>query len=101
MNMNMQNIMAQAQKMQKDIVQKKESFNKKEFIEEDQYLKIIATGDKKVKKIEILKAELLNDDDVEMLQDILCVTFNNLIKKIDQEFEKEMGQYGNSLNGLI
>lgn len=99
--MNIQNLMQQAQKMQKDIMQKKEGFNKKEFVEEDQYLRIIATGDKKIKKIEILKSELLNIDDIEMLQDILCVTFNNLIKKIDQEFEKEMGQYSNSLNGLI
>ena len=99
--MNIQNLMQQTQKMQKDIMQKKENFNKKEFIEEDQYLRIIATGDKRIKKVEILKSELLNIDDIEMLQDILCVTFNNLIKKIDQEFEKEMGQYGNSLNGLI
>lgn len=98
--MNIQNLMQQAQKMQRDIAQKKESFNKKEFLEEYEFIKIYAFGDRKIKKIEIIKRDFQNDD-LEMIQDILCIAINNLMQKIDKDFEKEMGQYGSSLNGLI
>ena len=97
--MNMQNLMAQAQKMQKDILNKKEEFNKKEFVEEYEFITITATGDKKIKKITINK-ENINKEEIEMLEDFICITWNNLVKKIDQNLEKEMGQYG-SLGGIL
>lgn len=99
--MNMQNLMAQAQKMQRELTQKKNDFNKKEFVEEYEFIRIIATGDKKIKKIELTEESFKTKEDVEMLEDLLCIAMNNLMSKIDIAFEKEMGQYGSSLNGLI
>ncbi len=95
--MNMQNLMAQAQKMQKEIMAKKEEINQKEFLEKNEYVEIAITGDKKLKRIKI------NPDtssDLEALEDMIAIAYNNAISKIDKEMEKALGAYG-SLNGLI
>ncbi len=96
--MNMQNLMAQAQKMQKDIMAKKEEINKKEYIEKNDLVEIVVTGDKHIKSIKINKD--ITNDDVEALEDMITIAHNKVIAKIDEDTQKAMGAYG-SLNGLI
>lgn len=96
--MNMQSMMAQAQKMQKDIMQKKEEINKKEFVEKNSLVEVIITGDKKIKKITINKE--INIEDIEDLEDMITIAYNKALEQVEKETEKAMGAYG-SLNGLI
>ncbi len=98
--MNMQKLMAQAQQMQKSINQKKEKIEAMEFSESTELIDVTFTGDKKLKSVKI-KAESLDKDDMEVLEDMITLAVNKAINKIDEEFEKEMGAYGQSLNGLF
>ena len=98
--MNMQNLMAQAQKMQKDIMKKKEAINQKEYDVDNEFVSVVMMGSKKVKTIKIKKTTIA-EDDVEILEDMISLAINNVIDKIDKDTEKELGAYGNSLGGMF
>lgn len=97
--MNMQNIMAQAQKMQKEIMQKKEEINNKSFIGTSEWVEATLNGKKEVLTIKIKKDVQI--DDIEALEDMIKIAINKAIAIIDEETSKAMGVYGQSLNGLM
>ena len=101
MNMNIQSLMREAQKMQKDLQKTQEELNSTEYEGESSFVKVILNGNKEVKSIKINLDEDLVKDDVEMLEDMLMVAFNDAIKKIDSDKEKKLGKYGQGLSGLI
>ena len=98
--MNMQNLMAQAQRMQRDIMKKKEEVEKQSFTGKSELVEITMNGNKVVTEV-IIKNEDLTKDDIEVLQDMIMIATNNAIKNVDQSMEKAMGQYGSDLNGLF
>lgn len=98
--MNMQNLMAQAQRMQRDIMKKKEEVEKQSFTGKSELVEITMNGNKVVTEV-IIKNEDLTKDDIEVLQDMIMIAINNAIKNVDQAMEKAMGQYGSALNGLF
>ena len=98
--MNMQNLMAQAQRMQRDIMKKKEEVEKQSFTGKSELVEITMNGNKVVTEI-IKKNENLTKDDIEVLQDMIMIATNNAIKNVDQAMEKAMVQYGSALNGLF
>ena len=98
--MNMQNLMAQAQRMQRDIMKKKEEVEKQSFTGKSELVEITVNGNKVVTEV-IIKNEDLTKDDIEVLQDMIMIATNNAIKNVDQAMEKAMGQYGSALNGLF
>lgn len=99
--MNIQNLMAQAQKMQKEITKKKEEIDNSLFEGTSEWLKITMNGKKEIEKVNILYEESIADDDKEMLEDMIKIAVNDAVRKIDQEIESKMGAYGSSLNGLF
>ena len=99
--MNMQNLMAQAQKIQKDIQKKQDEINSTVFTTKNEFVEVEMYGSKKIKKIKILKDTLNDADDIETLEDMLQLAFNESVSKIEQEKEKKLGAYANGLNGLL
>lgn len=99
--MNMQNLMAQAQKMQRDIAKKKEEIDKMEFEGSSELVNIKVNGKKEVISIKINSNDNLDKDDIEALEDMIKIAFNNALKKVDAETEKQMGSYGGALGGLF
>ena len=99
--MNMQNLMAQAQKIQKDIQKKQDEINSTVFTTKNEFVEVEMYGSKKIKKIKILKDTLNDADDIETLEDMLQLAFNESVTKIEQEQEKKLGAYANGLNGLL
>lgn len=97
--MNMQSIMAQAQKMQRDITAKKEAINKMLFVGESELVNITMNGKKEITKVEI-KGEI-DASDKEMLEDMILLATNKAINLVDKEVEKQLGQYSSALNGLM
>jgi DNA-binding YbaB/EbfC family protein len=93
--MNMQAMLKQAQKMQKDMLDTKNEIDNTEFVGESSLVKVTLMGNKTVKDVKINLDSSLDKDDVEMLQDMLVVAFNDACKKIDNETEKKMSKYGN------
>lgn len=99
--MNMQNLMQQAQKMQNDIMKKKEEINSKEFTGDSELVTITLKGDKSMKSVLIKDKNNVNEEDLEILEDMVVIAFNDAIKKIDKETNDKLGQYGSALNGLM
>lgn len=98
--MNMQNLMAQAQRMQRDIMKKKEEVGKQLFTGKSELVGVTMNGNKEVTEV-VIKNEDLAKDDIEVLQDMIMIATNDAIKNVDQAMEKAMGQYGSALNGLF
>jgi len=100
MNMNMNNIMAQAQKMQKDIQKKQEEIQKMSFVGESEWVEITLKGDKTIEKVKIKNKTTMDEEDLECLEDMIKIATNDALSKIDSEIEKKMGMYS-KLGGLF
>ena len=99
--MNINNLMAQAQKMQRDIQKKQEEINSTEFTGESEWVKIVLYGNKTIKNILIKNKHKMDEDDLECLEDMINIAFNDALKKIDNEIEKKMGSYSKLAGGLF
>lgn len=81
----MQQMLIQAQKMQRQLQKAMAELEAKEFVVEKAGLVTVTlTGDKKVKSISIDK-DALNPDDAEMVQDTLVSAINEALEQITAE----------------
>ena len=87
--MNMQALMQQAQKMQREMEKAQKDLEAKEFeiISAGGGIKIIITGAKVVKNIEI-DEDIIDPEEKEMLQDMIVVAINEAISKVVSEEQK-------------
>lgn len=85
--MNMQNLMAQAQKMQRDLQKKKEEIDKTTFTGKSEMVEVIYNGKKEMVSIKILNRELTSED-LEILEDMIVLASKDAISKIDKEMEE-------------
>lgn len=99
--MNMQQIMQQAQKMQRDIQKSKEEINGMIFESKSNWVSVEMDGNKMLKKATISLPDNFEKEDVEALEDMVKLAVNDCIKKIEQETESRLGKYGSALNGLM
>lgn len=97
--MNMQQIMQQAQRMQRDITKKKEEIDGMEFIGKSEWVEIVFNGKREIKSFKILK-DVIDEDDKEMLEDMIMLAIKDAFSKIDKETESKLGSYA-SMNGLF
>ncbi len=98
--MNMQNLMAQAQKMQRDLTKKKEEIDNSNFEGTSEWIKVVINGKKELQSIKITYEGVIEDDDKEALEDMIKIAMLDATKKVDKAFEEKMGAYG-SLGGLF
>lgn len=97
--MNMQQIMQQAQRMQRDITKKKEEIDKMEFLGKSEWVEIVFNGKREIKSFKILKDEI-DVDDKEMLEDMIMIAIKDAFSKIDKESESKLGSYA-PMSGLF
>ena len=99
--MNMNNIMKQAQKMQKQMVEMQESLNEKtlEMTSGGGAVKIVISGKKEIQSIKI-DPEVVDPDDVEMLEDLILSAVNEAIRQADEMYTTEMSKVTGGLGGL-
>ena len=102
--MNMQSIMAQAQKMQQQMQKSQEELEAREFESTagGGVVKAAVTGKLLLTNIEIAP-EAVDPDDVEMLQDLVLAAVNEALTKAHEAANREMGKYtgGMNLGGLF
>ena len=101
MNMNIQNLMREAQKMQKNLQKTQEELSNTEYEGKSSLVSIILNGNKEMKSIKISLEDDFNKDDLDMLEDMILVAFNDASKKVDIDKEKKLGKYGQGLSGLM
>lgn len=99
--MNMQNLMAQAQRMQKEIMQKKEEVNKQNFNGTSELVDVVVNGKKEVVSVNIKNKDSLDKEDLEILEDMITIAMNDALSKVDSAMEEAMGAYGSALNGMF
>lgn len=96
--MNMQAMLKQAQKLQKDMMSAKEEIDNKIFEAKSGKVSIKSKGTKEVTSVEI-DADSLDKEEIEMIQDMFLVAVNDVNKKIDKETEEKLGKYTQGLPG--
>lgn len=98
--MNMQAIMQQAQRMEKELTKKKDELDNKKFIGSSELVEVELSGSKKVLSVKIKAEGTLEEEDKEILQDMIVLAMNDALKKIDDETSSMLGAYG-KLSGLL
>ena len=98
--MNMQAIMKQAQKMQKDMMTAKEEIDNMEFESKNSFVTIKGNGKKEIISVKIA-ADTLEKEDIEMLEDIILVAVNDINKQVDKITDQKMGKYTQGMPGLF
>ena len=98
--MNIQAMMKQAQKLQKDMMVAKEEIDNKIFPGKSSFVKVEVMGNKKVKKISFDVTQL-EAEDIEILGDLVLVAINEAMDKIDKETEEKLGKYTQGMPGLF
>ena len=101
MNMNIQNLMREAQKMQKDLQKTQEELASTLYDGESSLVKVVLNGNKEVQSVKFNIEDDFSKDDVEMLEDMVMLAFNDASKKVDSDKEKKLGKYGQGLSGLM
>ena len=99
--MNIQSLMNEAKKMQKDLLKTQEELNNTEYRGESSIVSVVVNGNKEVKSIKINMDENISHDDIEMLEDMIMIAINDAMKKVDSDKEKKMSKYGSALSGLM
>ena len=99
--MNMQSIMAQAQKMQRDLQKKKDELNQQLFPGKSDWVEVVFNGNKELISVKLLFQGEITKDDHEMLEDMFALAVKDSMKKIDAAFQEKMGAYAGMLDGLM
>ena len=92
---NMNNLMKQAQRMQRQMEENKKALEEKEFTATSGggAVEVVVSGKKDLKSITI-SPDAVDPDDVEMLQDMILVAVGEAMRQVDEESEKLFGGMG-------
>lgn len=98
--MNLNNLMKEAKKMQADMEKSQEELATKEFDATvgGGAVTVKVSGSKEIKEI-IIKKEVVDPEDVEMLQDLILTCTNEALRKVDAAQASQMGKY--NIPGLM
>ncbi len=90
---NINNLMKQAQKMQKDMEKLQEELEQRtvEATAGGGAVTVVVTGKKELKEITI-KPEVVDPDDIEMLQDLILAAVNEGMRKAEKMVAEEMAK---------
>ncbi len=85
--MNMQQMMAQAQRMQRELRKAQAELARKEFkVAKGGAVTVTVLGNKEIKAIEI-DNDAFDPENKEMIQDMIALAINEAMAKIDEESE--------------
>ncbi len=99
--MNMNALMQQAQKMQRDMEKKQQEIRTTEYKGESQLVEVVLLGDKSLKSIKFRNLDNFDKDDLDILEDMIKIAHDDAMKKIEKDVEAKMGPYAKQLGGLI
>ena len=99
MGMNMQQMMRQAQKMQKELAKAQQEVAAMTFegTAGGGMVSVTARGDMTIESITI-DPEAIDPEDVEMLQDMICAAVNEAIRGINEMSNARMGAGTGGMN---
>jgi len=98
--MNIQAMMKQAQKLQKDMLTAKTEIDKTVFEAKSSFVSIKANGKREILNVKV-DIDSIEKEDIEMLEDMIQVAINDVMKQIEKETENKMGKYTQGMPGLF
>lgn len=98
---NMNNLMKQAQRMQRQMEESQKELETKEFTASagGGAVEVTVSGKKEMLKVK-LSEEVVDPEDIEMLQDLIMAATNEALKQADQANEALMGNLTGGLGGF-
>ena len=96
---NMNNLMKQAQRMQRQMEESQKELETKEVTGTagGGAVSVTVSGAKEIKALNIDR-EVVDPDDVEMLQDLIVAAVNEAMRQVDEASEGEMSKLTGGLN---
>lgn len=96
---NMSSMIKQAQKMQQDMLKMQEEMEQTSYEASSGggAVTVKMSGKKELQEI-VLKPEVVDPDDIEMLQDLILVAVNDAMKKVDDENQSQMSRLTGGMN---
>ncbi|WP_022668201.1 YbaB/EbfC family nucleoid-associated protein [Desulfospira joergensenii] len=96
---NMNNMMKQAQKLQKKMLKTQQELATKtvEASAGGGMVKVIANGSQKIESI-VLEKEIVDPEDIEMLQDLIQAAVNDALNRSQEMVSSEMNKLTGGLN---
>ena len=97
---NMNNLMKQAQKMQRQMEEGQKELEAKEFCAKagGGAVEVTVSGKKEVLKVQ-LSQEVVDPDDIEMLQDLIMAATNEALRMAEEANNELMGKMTGGLGG--
>jgi len=98
---NMNNLMKQAQRMQKQMEDKTKELEEKEYEASagGGAVTVKVSGKKEITSVKLSK-EVVDPDDIEMLEDLIVAAANEALRKMEEESSSAMGQITGGLSGM-
>ena len=98
---NMNNLMKQAQKMQRQMEENQKALEETEWTASagGGAVEITITGKREVTKV-ALKEEAVDPDDIEMLEDLIMAAANEALRKVEEETTAVMSKLTGGLGGM-
>ena len=100
---NMNNLMKQAQKMQRQMEENQKALEEKEFTAAagGGAVEVTVSGKREVTKVKLAE-EVVDPDDIEMLEDLIVTAINQALKTADEESAAIMRQAtGGGMPGMF
>ena len=98
---NMNNLMKQAQRMQRQMEESQKELEEKEFTATagGGAVEVSVSGKREVTKVK-LQEEAVDPDDIEMLEDLIVAATNEALRKMEEENAQVMQQLTGGLGGM-
>ena len=98
---NMNNLMKQAQKMQRQAEENQKALEEKEFTAAagGGAVEVTISGKKEITRVKLAE-EVVDPDDIEMLEDLIMAATNEALRKVEEETAAMMSKLTGGLGGL-
>ncbi len=98
---NMNNLMKQAQRMQRQMEESQKNLEEAEYTAKagGGAVEVTVSGKKEVKSLK-LAPDVVDPDDIEMLQDLIVAALNEAFGQVDSASEEVMGKLTGGLGGF-
>ena len=98
---NMNNLMKQSQKMQRQMEENQKALEEKEFTATagGGAVEVSISGKREVTKVKLAE-DVVDPDDIEMLEDLIVAATNEALRKVEGESSAVMSKLTGGLGGL-
>lgn len=97
--MNMQKMMQEAQKLQRDMEKKQSEIENTEFMGSSEFCDVVLMGNHSLKQIRF-KIDKLDAEDMDALEDMIKIAYNEAVVKINKMSDEKLGNLS-KIGGLF